>query len=315
MKKLKRWILPIVLVFLTTGCGEKAVVNEQVAEKVSEKTVNLVTLDDFKQVMQEEGTLLSPKGEGTHEMFILSGVKPSIFSASLMFHEEVNPKKNLYVYEFKTDEERKAGLEAFDQIKDIVKFSAQPQVTFQKNLTVIYWSDAPDLEPYDNLVTDPVGESVLYAMDRLGEPEIEGYIVDKKEGEILVVSSEAKDYSHGRGQESYDAIWFSNVSDTLVIGDKVKVWSKHGALLSPYPGREIAHKVIEQTTVRPEGSDRTEEYMLQKALQDDKLKDERKNNRIVAVKSVNYNAKEDTWYLHLKDARTLEDFYFKLDDK
>ncbi|MDQ0888763.1 hypothetical protein QFZ81_003851 [Paenibacillus sp. V4I9] len=313
MNKLIKWILPIVFVFLTAGCGEKAVVNEQLAEKVSEKPVNLLRLDDFKQVMQEEGTLLSSKGEGNHEMFILSGVKPSIFTASLMFHEEVNPKKNLYVYEFKSDEERKIGLEAFDQIKDIVKFSAQPQVTFQKNLAVIYWSDAPDLEPYDNVVTDPVGESVLYAMDRLGEPEIEGYIVDKKVGEILVVSSEAKDYSHGKGQEFYNAIWFSNVSDTLVIGDKVKVWAERGNYTAPYPGREIAHKVIEQSTVRPKGADRTEEYMLQRALQDEKLKTDM--HKIIAVKSVNYNAKEDTWYLHFKDTIMLEDFYFKLDDK
>ena len=72
MNKLIKWILPIVFVFLAAGCGEKAVVNKQLAEKVSEKPDNLLRLDDFKQVMQEEATLLSSKGEGTHEMFILS---------------------------------------------------------------------------------------------------------------------------------------------------------------------------------------------------------------------------------------------------
>ncbi|MDQ0876046.1 hypothetical protein QFZ77_004705 [Paenibacillus sp. V4I3] len=53
--------------------------------------------------------------------------------------------------------------------------------------------------------------------------------------------------------------------------------------------------------------------MLQRALQDEKLKTDM--HKIIAVKSVNYNAKEDTWYLHFKDTIMLEDFYFKLDDK
>ncbi|MDQ0888830.1 hypothetical protein QFZ81_003918 [Paenibacillus sp. V4I9] len=309
MKKLKKWILPIVLVFLTTSCDEKAEVNE--------KKVDLLTLDDFKQVMQEEGAILSPKGQGNHEMFVLSDTRPSMFSMSLISQEVVNKRtnKNIYVYEFNTVEERERGLEAFDQINETIKFSAQPQVSFQKNLAVIYWSDTPDLNPNDGVVTDPAGESVLYAMERLAGPEIEGYIVDKKPGQVLVVSGEATDYGHGGNREYYDALWFSNVSDTLVIGDKVKAWSKHGIYPTPYPGQRIAHKLIEQITVHPEGADRTEEYMLQLAFQDDKLKD---MHKIIAVKSVNYNAKEDMWYLHLKDARLHEDkeeFYFKLDDK
>src|SRR5690554_3722353 len=74
------------------------------------------------------------------------------------------------------------------------------------------------------------------------EPGMIGYVVAKEGERILVVESEAQDFSSTGGiSEFYNAIMFSNVPKDIEIGEKVKVW--FDIVAESYPGQSAATKI------------------------------------------------------------------------
>lgn len=131
------------------------------------------------------------------------------------------------------------------------------------------------------------------------EAGITGYIMDKRDGRILVVSPEKQDFSSTGGMsEFYDAIWFSKPPDTAEIGMKVKVW--YEIVLQSYPGQaEVTHLEIIPSP-KPKGAKLTESEALAKALSTQRI------NRVVTVKSIEYSSKSNEWIIELKDTNDYE---------
>lgn len=137
---------------------------------------------------------------------------------------------------------------------------------------------------------------------------ITGYIMDKRDGRILVVSPEKQDFSSTGGMsEFYDAIWFSKPPDDAEIGMKVKVW--YEIVLQSYPGQaEVTHLEVIPSP-KPEGAKLTESEALSKALATQKI------NKVVTVKSIEYNIKSSEWIIELKDTNDYEVIILRVKDK
>lgn len=67
-----------------------------------------------------------------------------------------------------------------------------------------------------------------------------GYVIDKKEGEILVVNPHKK-----QNELQYPATWFSNAPSHIEIGNRVEVYVINGPrqLVARYPDIDVAHEV------------------------------------------------------------------------
>lgn len=69
------------------------------------------------------------------------------------------------------------------------------------------------------------------------EPNITGYVMDRDDEFVLIVSDRSEDYSSTSGSEGfYDAVTASNVPDEVKIGDLVEVWYADG-VRETYPAQ------------------------------------------------------------------------------
>jgi hypothetical protein len=122
------------------------------------------------------------------------------------------------------------------------------------------------------------------------DPGMEGYVVKKENGRILVVASKPKDFSSTGGlAEFYNAIWFSNAPEKVKVGDKVKVW--FDIVAESYPGQSQAEKVQILPETKPKNADLSEAEAVRKALVTDAINQQ----GVPAVKSVKYDEKLDSW--------------------
>ncbi|MCD4839223.1 YobA family protein [Neobacillus sedimentimangrovi] len=122
------------------------------------------------------------------------------------------------------------------------------------------------------------------------KPGIEGYVVKKESGRILVVASKSEDFSSTGGlKEFYPAIWFSHASNKADIGDKVQIW--FDVVMESYPGQAEAEKVLVLPSKKPKDADLTESDAIRKAL----ASKEFILSNVPAVKSVTYQSKTDHW--------------------
>lgn len=127
------------------------------------------------------------------------------------------------------------------------------------------------------------------------EPGIEGYVVKKGDGRILVVASAPKDFSSTGGlAEFYNAIWFSNAPGKVKVGDKVQVW--FDVVAESYPGQSEAEKVEILPEKKPKNADLTEAEAIRKALAPERIS----QYEVPAIKSVNYNEAADIWEVLVK---------------
>lgn len=127
-----------------------------------------------------------------------------------------------------------------------------------------------------------------------GEPGIEGYVVGKEEGRILVVSAVPEKIptsSDGSG-EYYEAIWFSRAPARANVGDKVKVW--YEIVMTSYPGQSEAVRVVVQRSAKPAGADLSEADAIRTALE------RHEGVGVPIVKRIGYDADADVWSLLLK---------------
>lgn len=142
-----------------------------------------------------------------------------------------------------------------------------------------------------------------------GEAGITGYVMNKENDRILVVSSDAQDFSSNGGiDEFYNAIWFSKAPKDNIIGEKVMVWFDNVA--ESYPGQSEIKEIAIVPGKLPEGADLTEADALYEALASKDID----MNQILAVKSMEYNSQEDNWNIKLKDTMSGMIYDVKVED-
>ncbi len=137
------------------------------------------------------------------------------------------------------------------------------------------------------------------------EPGIVGYVMNKSDQGILVVSTEAQDFSETGGvSEFYDAIWFSGEAEDIgkiSVGDKVKVW--YDVVMESYPGQSTAERIEVIPSAQPEGANLTEAQAIANALKDEQLEE----SNPYAVKAISYIQNEGIWKVELKGLLTDKD--------
>ena len=144
-----------------------------------------------------------------------------------------------------------------------------------------------------------------------GEPGIIGYVTAIENGRILVISTEAQDFSANGGvNEFYDAIWFSNVPKDIKLGDRVRVW--YDMVAESYPGQSEALHVELFPRVKPEAANLTESDALHRALTSEELTT--KENTVV-IKKIEYNLDYDQWEILLKSLWDDKTYDINIEDK
>ncbi|WP_160847941.1 YobA family protein [Pontibacillus yanchengensis] len=129
----------------------------------------------------------------------------------------------------------------------------------------------------------------------LGEPDYKGYVMDKKEGSILVVGTEPKDYSKNGGDpEYYSALWGSNAPDRIEVGQQVEVWVD-GGVQESYPGQAKIGDVRVVSQEIEENADLSEAEALRKAL--NKINSV---EGIPVVKSIKFSEKTNSWAIEIQ---------------
>ncbi|MFB4162823.1 YobA family protein [Alteribacillus sp. JSM 102045] len=123
-------------------------------------------------------------------------------------------------------------------------------------------------------------------------PGMTGYVVDKKDGRVLVAASEPKDYSDTGGQEVfYSAIWFSNAADNAEIGHGVEVW--YEVVAESYPGQSEAEHMEILPGEKPEEANLTEQEAVKQALESKDIQG------IPAVTSVDFQTEHKQWKVEI----------------
>lgn len=127
------------------------------------------------------------------------------------------------------------------------------------------------------------------------QPGIEGYVMAKQNGRILVVESTSRDYSATGGvSDFHNAIWFSNAPDDVDIGHNVQVW--FDMVAESYPGQSSAERVELLHSVQPPNADLTEDEAIRRAL----ARNDLISGEVVAILAVTYDADSDQWKVELK---------------
>ncbi len=150
-------------------------------------------------------------------------------------------------------------------------------------------------ENANNAVEEKV---ISQVKEELTNPHLVGYVTNKDEDEILVVNSEAQDFSATGGvSEYYDAVWVSNITTEVEVGERVEVWFD-GVVQQSYPGQGAAKKISVIPSVQPKGSKISEAEAIQKAIQQLTLVDK---HAVIIVKGVNYNNESSTWNIEINE--------------
>lgn len=138
-----------------------------------------------------------------------------------------------------------------------------------------------------------------------GEVDLHGYVLDKADDSIFVVSKEAKDLSANGGIETYyDAISLSDAPNNVQIGDEVMVWYA-GGVAESYPMQgKVGHLEIMPDT-KPEGANFTQAEALRKSLQD---------QQNVLVTSINFKKSKGLWLVKFRDLHEDNEWQIEVND-
>lgn len=142
------------------------------------------------------------------------------------------------------------------------------------------------------------------------EPGMIGYVMNKENTRILVVSQVVQDFSSTGGvKEFYNAIWFSKASKEIQIGDKVKVWFDE--VLESYPGQSEAKHIEVVTSEKPKGANLDESQALSAALTSKEIS----TNEVIVLKSITYDKSADRWNIALKETWGDKIYNIQVEDK
>lgn len=159
-----------------------------------------------------------------------------------------------------------------------------------------------------------VGCSNENGNDYGGEPEaglgITGYVMDKEGQRILVVSTEAKDFSGNGGiEEYYDAVWASKSPIDVKVGEQVKIWFDGGVETS-YPGQAAVGKLEVMPSSTPKGATLSDTEALNIALSKENFE-----NEILTAQSISYDSDRDEWSIKLRNTDSYEEHTVQVEDK
>ncbi|MEA4849701.1 MAG: DUF3221 domain-containing protein, partial [Clostridiaceae bacterium] len=115
--------------------------------------------------------------------------------------------------------------------------------------------------------------------------------------------------SNGGVEEFYNAIWFSKAPGDIIIGEKVMVW--FDVVAESYPGQSEVKDIVFVPSKLPEGAYLTEADALYKVLTSEGID----TNQVLAVKSIEYNSREDNWNIELKDTLSDKVYDIMVEDK
>jgi hypothetical protein len=141
------------------------------------------------------------------------------------------------------------------------------------------------------------------------EAGIIGYVINKQNEGILVVSNEAQDFSSTGGiEEYYNAIWFSNAPEDIKVGDQVKVWFDF--VRESYPGQSEIEHIEVISSPKSDGANLTESEALSKALTSPEIKP----NGLHVVKSIAYDKQADRWNMEIKEIWEEKIYHIQIQD-
>ena len=124
-------------------------------------------------------------------------------------------------------------------------------------------------------------------------PGMEGYVVAKENGRILVVDPVPLNFSETGGiSEYYNAIWFSDAPEHAEVGHRVNVW--FDAVAESYPGQSRATRTEVLTSPKPERADLSEAEAIRKALE------EHPTPWPAAIRHAEYDADADVWHVQIR---------------
>ncbi|MCD8509923.1 MAG: YobA family protein [Bacillus sp. (in: Bacteria)] len=155
------------------------------------------------------------------------------------------------------------------------------------------------------IVTQGVTETAV----PLEDPGIVGYVteIDELGERILVVASEAKDYSATGGDpEFYDAIWFSGAPGGVEVGSQAKVWFDE--VMTSYPGQSTAKELQVVRPLHPSGASRPQQEVIREALETKDF------SGVSIVLNVVFDGDAGVWRVDLKDGITGEEVQVKVED-
>lgn len=140
--------------------------------------------------------------------------------------------------------------------------------------------------------------------------EIIGYVMQKDNERILVISQSAQDFSSTGGVKAYyDAIWFSKAPKEVEVGDKVSVW--YDFVAESYPGQSEVKHIDVISSQKPNGANLTESEALKKALESEEIK----ASDITVLKSIVYDKQADRWNIELKEIWSDNIYNIQIEDK
>ncbi|NLI69057.1 MAG: DUF3221 domain-containing protein [Bacilli bacterium] len=126
------------------------------------------------------------------------------------------------------------------------------------------------------------------------EPDIHGFVIERTEETIFVVSKTPKDFSdHGGVKEFYDAIVLDGAPDDVAVGDEVRVWYK-GPIRESYPlgGSVGALEIVE--TEQPEGAVLSRKEAVKRALENIHT------GNFISIIDVSFDPETRTWNVAYK---------------
>lgn len=133
------------------------------------------------------------------------------------------------------------------------------------------------------------------------EPDIHGYVMERTNDSIFVVSKYAYDFSENGGvSEFYDAIVLDNAPDNVDVGHEVRVWYK-GPVRESYPlGGSVGSLEIVETE-KPEGANLSREEAIQQALATIS------EGNFITITNIEFNAEDQLWRISYKPIEYFED--------
>jgi hypothetical protein len=170
----------------------------------------------------------------------------------------------------------------------------------------------------------PALEQVMNQVGFVTAPGMTGYVMAREDDSILVVESVPQDFSATGGiQEFYSAARFSNAPRDVELGMKVNIW--YAMMLDSYPGFSAVEHIEVIPSPKPAGAVLTESEALNRVLISQFFLTARTEddsgflaNKVMAVKSIGYNAETGSWSISLRDVMAGQEsqdvYHFRVDD-
>ncbi len=142
-----------------------------------------------------------------------------------------------------------------------------------------------------------------YYLIEIKNPDITGYVTDKRDNEVLIVSSERET---SEGGEFYDACWVKIPSQNRIIrnpqiGQKVQAKFGYAIVERSHPGRARAKKLFVIPRGKYPGASLSEDEVIKTAL------DVLNIHRLRVIENIEFNNNNLQWSVTLINLRVLEE--------